>query len=111
MCEYAFSRGEENSEIVAYLQRYFHGTKEEMLAIFEAGNKGGMYDRIFVESVLKACIADGVDGTEFKVFSTYIQQVQTDTALIAYPLHLMVQVQRCPAIRSNWLTLQQALMF
>ena len=68
--------GEENSEIVAYLQRYFHGTKEEMLAIFEAGNKGGMYDRIFVESVLKACIADGVDGTEFKVFSTYIQQVQ-----------------------------------
>ena len=41
-----------------------------------------MYDRIFVESVLKACIADGVDGTEFKVFSTYIQQVQTDTALI-----------------------------
>lgn len=82
MCEYAFSRGEENSEIVAYLQRYFHGTKEEMLAIFEAGNKGGMYDRIFVESVLKACIADGVDGTEFKVFSTYIQQVQTDTALI-----------------------------
>ena len=41
-----------------------------MLAIFEAGNKGGMYDRIFVESVLKACIADGVDGTEFKVFST-----------------------------------------
>ena len=82
MCEYAFSRGEENSEIVAYLQRYFHGTKEEMLAIFEAGIKGGMYDRIFVESVLKACIADGVDGTEFKVFSTYIQQVQTDSALI-----------------------------
>ena len=41
-----------------------------------------MYDRIFVESVLKACIEDGVDGTEFKVFSTYIQQVQTDTALI-----------------------------
>ena len=32
--------------------------------------------------VKNACIADGVDGTEFKVFSTYIQQVQTDTALI-----------------------------
>ena len=82
MCEYAFSKGEENSEIIAYLQRYFHGTKEEMLAIFEAGLKGGRYDRIFVESVLKACIADGVDGTEFKVFKTYIAQAQTDTTLI-----------------------------
>lgn len=82
MCEHAFSMGEENGEIIAYLQRYFHGTKEEMLAIFDAGIRGGMYDRIFVESVLKACISDGVDGTEFKVFSTYISQAQTDEALI-----------------------------
>lgn len=82
MCEYAFSQGEENSEIIAYLQRYFHGTKEEMLAIFDAGIKGGMYDRIFVESVLKACISDGVDGTEFKVFQTYMKQSQTDGTLI-----------------------------
>lgn len=82
MCEYAFSRGEENTEIIAYLQRYFHGTKEEMLGIFDAGLKGDMYDRIFVESVLKACISDGVDGTEFRVFSTYIKQAQTDLTLI-----------------------------
>ena len=58
--------GNENNEVVQYLQKYFHGTKEEMLAIFEAGKKGGMYDRVFVESVLKACIADGVDEQNLK---------------------------------------------
>ena len=82
MCKQSFDHGNENSEVIAYLQRYFHGTKEEMLAIFDAGQKAGMYDRIFVESVLRACIADGVDGTEFKVFEEYLKQPDTSGQLI-----------------------------
>lgn len=68
--------------MIKYLQKYFHGTKEEMLAVFDAGRKVSMYDRVFVESVLRACIADGVDGTEFKVFEEYLNQSETDKGLI-----------------------------
>lgn len=82
MCMQSFEQGNDNCEVIRYLQRYFHGTKEEMLAIFDAGQKVFMYDRIFVESVLKACIADGVDGTEFKVFEEYLNQAETNRQLI-----------------------------
>ena len=82
MCMRSFQYGNENSEIIGYLQKYFHGTKEEMLSLFDAGEKSGMYERIFVESVLRACIADGVDGTEFKVFDAYLKQPQVNTQLI-----------------------------
>lgn len=82
MCLTSFEYGNENSEVIAYLQRYFHGTKEEMLSIFDAGHKVGMYDRVFVESVLKACITDGVDGTEFKVFDEYLNQAEADGNLV-----------------------------
>ena len=82
MCMESFELGNENNEVIKYLQKYFHGTKEEMLAVFDAGQKVSMYDRVFVESVLRACIADGVDGTEFKVFEEYLNQSETDKGLI-----------------------------
>lgn len=82
MCRESFELGNENNEVIKYLQKYFHGTKEEMLAVFDAGRKVSMYDRVFVESVLRACIADGVDGTEFKVFEEYLNQSETDKGLI-----------------------------
>lgn len=82
MCKQSFEYGDENKQVISYLQKYFHGTKEEMLLIFDAGQKQEMYDRVFVESVLKACIADGVDGTEFKVFDEYLNQTQTSSQLI-----------------------------
>lgn len=82
MCKQSFDYGNENSEVIGYLQKYFHGTKEEMLDIFDAGQKCGMYDKIFIESVLKACIADGVDGTEFKVFEEYLKRSEADRQII-----------------------------
>ena len=82
MCKQSFEYGDESKQVISYLQKYFHGTKEEMLRIFDAGQKQEMYDRIFVESVLKACIADGVDGTEFKVFDEYLNQTETNSQLI-----------------------------
>ena len=48
-----------------------------MLAVFDAGNRKSVcMTAVFVESVLKACIADGVDGTEFKVFDDYLYSVR-----------------------------------
>lgn len=82
MCSRAFDQGQENSEIIGYLQKYFHGTKEQMLKVFYAGEKISMYMKSFAESVLRACVDEGMDGTEFQVFSRYLKQAGADETLI-----------------------------
>lgn len=82
MCIRAFDQGQENSEIIGYLQKYFRGTKDQMLKLFRAGAKISMYMRSFAERVLVTCVEEGVDGTEFEVFSEYLKQADADDTLI-----------------------------
>ena len=89
MCSRAFEHGQYNSEIIGYLQKYFQGNREQMLKLWEAGKDIGMYQNSFVEEVLKTCIREGTDGTEFPVFAQYLtegepDQELADSALVEY---------------------------
>lgn len=74
MCSRALEQGAYNSETLGYLQKYFQGTKAQMLFLWEKGQESGMYSTVFGEKVLRACIAEGMDGTEFLVLSRYMKQ-------------------------------------
>lgn len=82
MCSRAFDQGQESSEIIGYLQKYFHGTRDQMLKLFYAGMKIGMYIKSFAERVLVTCVEEGMDGTEFSVFSKYLKEPGSDETLI-----------------------------
>lgn len=89
MCSRAFEHGQYNREIIEYLQTYFKGKREQMLKLWEAGKEMDMYENSFVEEVLRTCIQEGIDGTEFPVFDQYLtegepNQELTDSVLVEY---------------------------
>ena len=89
MCNRAFECGHYNSEMLEYLQKYFKGTKEQMLNLWKYGKDSGMYHKEFVEETLRTCIRDGIDGREFPVFSEYLKHGDnrseiTDAMLVEY---------------------------
>ena len=60
-----------------------------MLKLWEAGKEMDMYENSFVEEVLRTCIQEGIDGTEFPVFDQYLtegepNQELTDSVLVEY---------------------------
>lgn len=82
MCSRAFEYGHYNSEMIGYLQKYFKGSKDQMLELWNCGREIGMYQQDFIEETLRICIRDGVDGSEFPVYSRYLQQEDKKTDLI-----------------------------
>lgn len=74
MCSRAFEHGQYNIEIVGYLQKYFKGSREQMIKVWEAGYEVGMYHNSFTEEVLRSCIRDGIGEEEFPVFSRYLME-------------------------------------
>lgn len=89
MCSRAFEYGQYNSEIIEYLQKYFQGSREKMLKLWEAGKEIGIYQNSFLEEVLRTCIQEGIDGTEFPVFDQYLtegrpNQELSDSVLVEY---------------------------
>lgn len=82
MCGRVFEQGLGNSEIVGYLQKYFKGSKGQMLRLWAAGCEIKMYHREFVEETLRICISDGIDGEEFPVFLEYLNQGDKTAELI-----------------------------
>ncbi|MBU5459715.1 DUF5717 family protein [Anaerostipes sp. MSJ-23] len=73
MCAWAFEHGEYSKDMIEYLQRYFRGSKEEMLKIWDEGKKLDLYRTDFTEETLKVCGQDGVNGEEFHVFAQYLK--------------------------------------
>lgn len=82
MCSRAFECGQYNSEMLGYLQKYFKGTKDQMLALWEHGQKSGMYQKEFMEETLRTCIRDGIDGKEFSVFSEYLKRADRQSGVV-----------------------------
>lgn len=82
MCSRAFECNQYNSEMLGYLQKYFKGTKDQMLTLWEAGRQSGVYHKEFMEETLRICIRDGIDGREFPVFSEYLKYGDKETNIV-----------------------------
>lgn len=82
MCSRVFEQGAGNSEIIGYLQKYFTGSKKQMLQLWKAGSEIKMYYKEFVEQTLQICISDGIDESVFPVFLEYIRKADKKQGLV-----------------------------
>lgn len=82
MCLAVFEGNVFNSEILAYLEQFFRGDLEQMLKIWEQGEKHKLYDHEFTEQILKTAAENGAGWDELPVFLSYAGKDTKDRKLV-----------------------------
>ena len=82
MCLAVFNGKVYNSEILAYLERFFRGEPEQMQKIWEQGERHKIYDREFTEEILKTAAGQGAGWEVLPVFLSYVEKDVKDRKLI-----------------------------
>ncbi|WP_290756038.1 DUF5717 family protein [Anaerostipes sp.] len=71
-----------NSEILAYLERFFRGDLELMQKIWEQGERHKIYDHEFTEEVLKSAAGQGAGWEMLPIFLVYAGKDAKDRKLV-----------------------------
>lgn len=71
-----------NSEILAYLERFYRGDLKQMLEIWDQGEKHKIYDQEFTEEILKESAEQGAGWEVVPVFLAYAGQDVKDRKLV-----------------------------
>lgn len=82
MCMAVFEGNVYNSEILAYLERFFRGDLGQMRKIWEQGKMHKLYDQQFTEQILEMAAQEGAGWEDLPVFLTYAEKDSRDKKLM-----------------------------
>lgn len=82
MCLAVFKGQVYNSEILAYLERFFRGDLDQMRKIWKQGDRHKIYDQQFTEQLLDMAAGKGAEWEDLPVFLSYVEKDSRDKKLI-----------------------------
>ena len=82
MCLAVFKGQVYNSEILAYLERFFRGDLDQMRKIWKQGDRHKIYDQQFTEQLLDMAVGKGAEWEDLPVFLSYVEKDSRDKKLI-----------------------------